>query len=399
MASVLNWLDVSAEQQRRVRDIIRMFEEPGTRDELGIGPLRDAFSELLFPGTSVIQTRARYFFFVPWAFKEAARRHRGQMLLQRVDRNERQLIERFRNAGFVEGLIGRQAGARVKTLPSTIYWNGLDRLGVLASSMTPHTVAQLAGPSVDEEDELEFRGGGAWHPTLPESPLGFPNEHSGGFDLTRAEADWLKERIAVRADGTLFAHLVAGPLLAETDEPWFEPSSLQAGEQIREILEHARRFSLAVHGASLLYNLLVSESYERRGFSQLHEPASGYRQALDDWAGRMDEERDHAWDWSAFWVVVAGGNARVPPAARTFVESWVEGVTEGGHFNVADSAGLRMMVESRVARLRGGRSVLANEKLLAMWGGSSGSNALVYRWGTVRRLILDVQEGLARVGS
>ena len=34
MASALNWLDVSAEQQRRVRDIIRMFEEPGTRDEL-----------------------------------------------------------------------------------------------------------------------------------------------------------------------------------------------------------------------------------------------------------------------------------------------------------------------------------------------------------------------------
>lgn len=56
-----------------------MFEEPGTRDELGIGPVRDAFSEQLFPGTSVIQTRARYFLFVPWAFKEAARRHRGQI--------------------------------------------------------------------------------------------------------------------------------------------------------------------------------------------------------------------------------------------------------------------------------------------------------------------------------
>lgn len=123
MPSALNWLDVSAEQQRRVRDIIRMFEEPGTRDEVGIGPVRDSFSERLFPGTSVIQTRARYFLFVPWAFKEAARRYSGQMLLQRVDRNERQLIERFRKAGFVDGLIGRQAGARVKTLPSTIYWS------------------------------------------------------------------------------------------------------------------------------------------------------------------------------------------------------------------------------------------------------------------------------------
>jgi hypothetical protein len=48
VSSALTWLDVSAEQQRRVRDMIRLFEEPGTRDELGVGPVRDAFSELLF---------------------------------------------------------------------------------------------------------------------------------------------------------------------------------------------------------------------------------------------------------------------------------------------------------------------------------------------------------------
>ncbi len=83
MTSALTWLDVSAEQQRRVREIIRLFEEPGTRDELGIGPVRDSFSELLFPGTSVIQTRARYFLFVPWHFQEADRLgYRGQALLQ-----------------------------------------------------------------------------------------------------------------------------------------------------------------------------------------------------------------------------------------------------------------------------------------------------------------------------
>ena len=70
MTSSLTWLDVSAEQQRRVRDLIRLFEEPGTRDELGIGPIRDAFSEMMFPGTAVIQTRARYLLFIPWHFQE-----------------------------------------------------------------------------------------------------------------------------------------------------------------------------------------------------------------------------------------------------------------------------------------------------------------------------------------
>lgn len=399
MASALTWLDVSAEHQRRVRDIIRLFEEPGTRDELGIGPIRDAFSEQLFPGTSVTHTRARYFLFVPWAFKEAAKRHRGQALLGRADRNERQLIERFRNAGFVDGLIGRQAGARLKILPSTIYWNGLDRLGVLSASMTPRAVAALAGPPPDEEEELEVRSAGPWHPTLPDPPPGFPDEHSGGFELTKAEGEWLKERIMVRAQGTLFAHLVGGPALSGADEPWLETSALDAGEPIRSLLEHAHRFSLVMHGAALLYNLLTAEAYERRGFTKVYEPVTTYRDELSGWADRMNAEHGEPWDWTDFWSTVTAGPVRVPAPARTFVEHWVSGVAEHGPAKVADTSDLRRLVENRVAGLRGGRAVLANEKLLALWGGSSGSTALVYRWGTVRRLVADVHEGLARAGS
>jgi hypothetical protein len=31
--------------------------------------VRDAFSEMLFPGLSTVQTRARYFLLVPWAYR------------------------------------------------------------------------------------------------------------------------------------------------------------------------------------------------------------------------------------------------------------------------------------------------------------------------------------------
>lgn len=401
MPSALTWLDVSAEQQRRVRDMIRLFEEPGTRDELGVGPVRDAFSELLFPGTSVIQTRARYFLFVPWHFQEAQRRGlRGQALLERVDWSERQLIERFRKAGHVEGLIGRQAGARVKTLPSTIYWSGLDRLGVLAASMSPRTVASLGNGGLGEVDELAARASGAWHPTLPPAPPGFPNEDSGGFDLTPREAHWLEERILDRASGTLFAHLVCGPRLVESGAPWTEPSTQAAPAPVRAVVEHARRFSRVMQGAALLYNLLVSEVYEAKGFTQVASPVGFYREQLAEWAAELDgDHRRLQRDWSAFWLVVAQGNSRVPPAARSFIESWVELLDSVGAGSLADADEPRRLVAGRAGRLRGGRSVLVNEKLLALWGGSSGASPLVYRWGTVRRLVLDVQEGLDRAGA
>ena len=401
MPSALTWLDVSAEQQRRVRDMIRLFEEPGTRDELGVGPVRDAFSELLFPGTSVIQTRARYFLFVPWHFQEAQRRGlRGQALLQRVDRGERQLIERFRKAGYVDGLIGRQAGARVKTLPSTIYWSGLDRLGVLSASMNPRTVASIGAGSADEGDELATRRASAWHPTLPPAPPGFPNEETGGFDLTAREAHWLQERILDRANGTLLAHLVCGPRLADAGSPWTEPSTGLAPAPIREVVEHARRFSHVMQGAALLYNLLVSEVYERKGLSQIESPVDTYRAHLATWAA--DLQNDHLLllrDWPSFWLAVSRGNSRVPPAARVFIESWVDLVHGCGPETLGNVNDARRLVAGRAGKLRGGRSVLVNEKLLALWGGSSGATPLVYRWGTVRGLVLDIQEGLDRAGA
>lgn len=68
LASGLTWLDYSEHDRQKMMDAIQLFREPGTLDELGIGTVRDAFADLLFPGTSTIQTRARYFFFVPWVY-------------------------------------------------------------------------------------------------------------------------------------------------------------------------------------------------------------------------------------------------------------------------------------------------------------------------------------------
>jgi hypothetical protein len=92
MASSIAWLDFSEAQQRGIREVLRIFEEKGTVDDLGFGRVRDAISNGLFPGTSIIQTRARYFLFIPWIFMEAQRRWPSQMLGKAADM-ERKLID------------------------------------------------------------------------------------------------------------------------------------------------------------------------------------------------------------------------------------------------------------------------------------------------------------------
>ena len=67
--SSFSWLSYSEAERERTRDLISQFSERDTRDELGIGRIRDAFADLLFPGTTTIQTRVKYFLFVPWMYR------------------------------------------------------------------------------------------------------------------------------------------------------------------------------------------------------------------------------------------------------------------------------------------------------------------------------------------
>ena len=52
----------------RVKSVIDLLSTPGVIDELGIGVIRDVFSDSLFPGVSRIQTRDKYFLTIPRIF-------------------------------------------------------------------------------------------------------------------------------------------------------------------------------------------------------------------------------------------------------------------------------------------------------------------------------------------
>ncbi|MBD2450079.1 hypothetical protein H6G76_23540 [Nostoc sp. FACHB-152] len=45
MASSFSWLDYSEQDKRKMLDVISLFNEKTTRDELGVGSVRDALAE------------------------------------------------------------------------------------------------------------------------------------------------------------------------------------------------------------------------------------------------------------------------------------------------------------------------------------------------------------------
>ena len=66
----LGWIDFSKTERSKVLSVLELLSQKGTLDELGIAPVRDGFSNIFFPGTSTIQTHAKYFLIIPYALRD-----------------------------------------------------------------------------------------------------------------------------------------------------------------------------------------------------------------------------------------------------------------------------------------------------------------------------------------
>jgi len=131
MPSSFNWVDFAEDDRRRMMEILHLFHEKEIREELGIGTVRDAFSDILFPGTSTLHTRAKYFLFIPWIFMKHEGKKTSSDKIEEYSRyDEISLIRALINSGEDDGVIGKVAGSKLKILPSYMYWSGLGIWGI-----------------------------------------------------------------------------------------------------------------------------------------------------------------------------------------------------------------------------------------------------------------------------
>ncbi|MFT4125194.1 MAG: DUF6361 family protein [Gordonia sp. (in: high G+C Gram-positive bacteria)] len=378
MTDWLTWQDTTPDDERRMRDLVRLFDEPRTVDDLGIGQIRDTLGDALFPGTSTVHARARYFLLVPWAFLKAARSSEGAGLLDKARKYERQTVTALKSADAV-GMIGRDIGADLKTLPSQLYWSALRRYGILRTDR-PRGALRRFHPHHPDPD---------WDVEIP-IPQGFPAGISG-LELQPEEADWLRERILTATSGTYLSHLITHP--APSDDyaaPWDHPALDTAPELVQRLVHDAELFSLLMHGAQLLYNLMLGEAYAH-AVEESSITVPDYPRHFDDWTGRVaaDSDRLESWDVERFLGHVGSLNPNLREPTRWFVNDWYAQVVKGGALEPESSAA-RKLIRDRERLTKGDLSRLTHPQLLQKWRGSSGSGRLLYRWPQVRTLLDDL---------
>ena len=113
----IGFIDYSHDERNKILSTLKLLGDQTALDELGIGVVRDAYADLLFPGISTLQTRAKYFVLIPYLFqsaKELAEKGKiqsGQEMLKWINEGEDRLAAALTNncpAGEV-GIIGSNA--------------------------------------------------------------------------------------------------------------------------------------------------------------------------------------------------------------------------------------------------------------------------------------------------
>jgi hypothetical protein len=401
--SAFVWLDYSERERRKMLDVVDLFREHDTRDELGIGSVRDAFADLLFPGTSTIMTRARYFLLVPWMYQRQEKSRIGStQIAEKARKAETDLVEAIERSDDNKGNIGSVAKKTLKRLPSSVYWAGMSVWGIRtfrgAQAQYHRSLdryyAQLTrhgGRKLERDVEHDDLIAPNWHAGLILPPPDFPTECI--LSLTRREAEYLVDRIRLSPGcaGSLLAELVArGQSSADARFVWEHPCAAELPPNLRVILDHARNFSEVIHGASLLYNLVLAEQDHR------DERVTKYRQDLTQWAALLSDRPGvlAKWNRERFWQLIHAVNPRITNPTYEFINTWWDIALAGDAARLAASSTARTLIRDRERRLKKSLARIDNPRAQELWAGDSGTAQLDFRWRITQQLLGDIFDGL-----
>ncbi len=393
----LGWIDFSKSERSKVMSVLDLLSQPGTLDELGIAPVRDGFADLFFPGTSTIQTRAKYFLIVPYVMKELelSDETNPHRLLKDLDALEKDCAVRLLSKGEdPEGIIGRRSlsqGNWVKRPPSSIYWAGLRSYGIFTGSLSiaeyiwyicelknqKKTLLKLGNRNDREEDpdkeQDDWDAGGLYRARFWSVPT-FEEKWKDKLDLrlTAEEGAYLKRQIVTLHPDSMLAFILKNNRKDILSCGSFDNMAgliHQFPEKIQDNYRLADDFAQFLYALRILYNVILSE---------------GKNEAANRlWAEKMPDLADLA------AVDIDGVIERL----RLFPQIYLCRFLRNARNLMAqkDVEGLKEEIRRREVELKGARAKTthAGEFGEDEW---YGGGLLDYRFGNASRIINDIFE-------
>ena len=391
MMSTFGWLDTDSEQRRRMLEVVELFKDEGTVDELGIGSIRDALANSLFPGTSVLHTRLRYVLFIPWLMQRAAKQKASAAEMSVEFRNlEYRLINSLNAGGEALGVIGNTARSRLKRMPSGIYWAALGTWNIRTAEVSSegyfrrqYDYRQLSNRTAraDDPEVRELSVDTGLDPHLPQPPEELLR--AVDFTLTADEEPYLSDLISSSTKGSLLSWLIRNRPRSSPAYVWELDNLGAAPEQLQDLVDHARRFHTAIHGAALLYNLLLARKCGR------DDLVADYEHRLVQWRDELNNTAVlHGWSRAEWWETIRRQNPRLRGITMQFVNRWLDLINVDA--DLVGNKDAASLISTRERQIKGGRARLVNQSALDRWSGESGLGRHEFRWSIARGHLEDL---------
>lgn len=382
----ISWITGSLRERDAALDLLRDTGQAEPRDEFGIAPLRDVLANTFFPGVTTIQTRAKYFLWVPAVYVELERqRPRGGRVREAVRKLEHDLMMGLRAAGESSGVIGSQQWKLPQRSATGLYWHGTRKWNMRTFS-NPQAAyhrwlasSARAKPAALADEEGPHENWNAWF-YEQESLL---EDHT--MLLSEEQGDFLARRIETIKDSPRRCLLkdLLDQELPEGVGFWDIGDVMGGATVLSDLAQHARYLSSAIDGAMRAYGALWARLREDLDPDE-------YGENFSVWARSHGPDYWQNWDLDQFWGEVAG----LPrgDAARARTKTFVEGlIAEYGRLrgaDVSDSLRVHLVVRERLmkpgrARLSGGATVKDRDP--------PGDGALGFRWRQARRMLEDIR--------
>lgn len=357
MTSKIGWIDFSPLHRERVKRFIELMEEDGVQDELGVGTIRDAMSNKLFPGFSTLHTRAKYFFITPYILLDKERKQRksesGKDYFNRVEIETNNTIIKFYESckeRKEESYFGKfKKDGVLKRQPSEIYWNGITTLRLVNYDGTldqllrdkHSTIEELL--SCNQGDDTVKEQGENNKPRVVDAGSAdgwIENITEKGLTLTSVEAQILRDRLIKHTPNSLPTELLTN------DEVWEvykaaaykdkgneqitnalinfveKAYKLVENEELRTNLITAHDLSLFLYGPHIAYNLRLAE--------QVKAAESVIQELRDMGIVWLETLEQRMIDYKRFDISNCMQDVNVKPTTRLFLKKVQQLITQQG---------------------------------------------------------------------
>lgn len=380
----VGWIDFSSKDREKAMAVIDLMKENGAVDELGIGVVRDRLADILFPGTSTIQTRAKYFFIVPWCMIEAEKNFKNKVdYLKRLNNIETDVIKALikNEPSNTTGIIGKDSIGTLKRKPSEIYWNGLRTYKIMPFNISRNqyisSIKTNKNHDIEEGDDKdsyyldndEIR----WNITKFRKNW----KENLTLSLTKEEAEFLKEKITRYYPNSLYSYIINNKDISLEDEDIYDLTFKNTlPEVVRNDLDLALNFGKVIHGAHIRYNIILRQ----KNSVEIED----YEDYWNQWCNEMSQ-----FNWDKFNIDRIYEFAQTTKGTKEFIEGWFKAIRELDNINLGQ---LDKMIEAREYSLKGQRAKLKNygNVDVSKW---VGLGMLEYRWRNVKTLVKDIKDG------